>query len=82
VDFNQGHRYADYLHGKDKAAKYGVTGLIAGAVAAKAGFFKLLLVGILALKKFIIIGLVALAALARKFLGRGRGTQSPTRPTP
>src|SRR5262249_30250830 len=28
VDFNQGHRYADYLPGTDKAAAYGITGLI------------------------------------------------------
>lgn len=47
VDFNEGHRYTDYLPG-EKTAAYGLTGLIVGAVAAKAGFFKVLLLGILA----------------------------------
>lgn len=44
IDFSDGHRYTDYLPGKDEAATYGITGLIIGATAAKAGFFKLLLV--------------------------------------
>lgn len=71
VEFNDGHRYADYLPGKDKAAAYGIAGLVAGATAAKAGFFKVLWVGILAFKKFIFVGLVALgAALKRLFGGR------------
>jgi len=71
VEFNEGHRYTDYLPGKDKAATYGVAGLIAGAVAAKAGLFKLLWVGILAFKKVILVGIVALGAwLRRLFTGR------------
>jgi len=69
VEFNDGHRYADYLPGKDKVAKYGLTGLVLGAVAAKAGLFKLLWVGILALKKFIVIGVVALIAAIKRFFG-------------
>lgn len=73
VDFNEGHRYTDYLPGKDKAATYGVAGLIAGAAAAKAGFFKVLWVGILAFKKVIVVGLIALAAaLRRLFAGRSQ----------
>ena len=71
VEFNDGHRYADYLSGSDKAAAYGIAGLVAGATAAKAGFFKLLWVGILAFKKAIFVGLVAVgAALKRLFTGR------------
>jgi len=69
VEFNDGHRYADYLPGKDKVAKYGLTGLLLGAVAAKAGFFKLLWVGILALKKFIVVGIVALIAAIKRLFG-------------
>ena len=69
VEFNEGHRYADYLPGKDKAAAYGVAGLILGATAAKAGLFKALWLGILAFKKFIIVGLLALfPALKRVFV--------------
>jgi uncharacterized membrane-anchored protein len=72
VEFNDGHRYADYLPGTDKAAAYGVAGLVAGATAAKAGFFKLLWVGILAFKKAIFVALIAVgAAIKRLFAGRG-----------
>ncbi len=75
VEFNEGHRYTDYLPGKDKAATYGIAGLIAGAVAAKAGFFKLLWVGILAFKKVILVGIVALGAWVRRFFtGRSAAT--------
>lgn len=66
VEFNDGHRYTDYLPGKDKAATYGIAGLIAGAAAAKVGLFKMLWVGILAFKKFIIVGLVALGGILKR----------------
>jgi uncharacterized membrane-anchored protein len=69
VDFNDGHRYADFLPGKDKAATYGFAGLIVGATAAKAGFFKVLWLGILAFKKVIVVGLIALGAAVKRFLG-------------
>ena len=69
IEFNDGHRYADYLPGTDKAAAYGIAGLIAGATAAKAGFFKLLWVGILAFKKAIFVGLVALGAAIKRLFG-------------
>jgi len=70
VEFNEGHRYADFLPGKDKAAAYGLAGLIVGATAVKAGFFKVLWVGILAFKKVIFVGLVALAAALKRFFVR------------
>ena len=69
VEFNEGHRYADYLPGTDKAAAYGIGGLILGATAAKAGFFKLIWVALLASKKLIIAGLVAAGAAIKKILG-------------
>jgi uncharacterized membrane-anchored protein len=71
VDFGEGHRYTDYLPGKDKAATYGITGLIIGATAAKAGLFKLLWIGILAFKKAIIVGVIALIAAVKRLFGRG-----------
>jgi uncharacterized membrane-anchored protein len=70
VEFNQGHRYADYLPGKDKAATYGVAGLVAGAVAAKAGLFKVLVAGLLAAKKLLIAAVVAVVAFVKRLLGR------------
>jgi uncharacterized membrane-anchored protein len=70
VDFNEGHRYTDYLPGKDKAASYGIAGLILGATAAKAGFFKVLILGLFAFKKALFIGVLALGGLLRKFFTR------------
>lgn len=71
VDFNEGHRYADYLPGTDKAAAYGITGLIVGATAAKAGFFKVLIAGILAFKKALVVGIFALVAAIKRLFGGG-----------
>lgn len=68
IEFNEGHRYADYLPGKDKAAEYGIAGLIAGAVAAKAGIFKMIWVGLLAMKKLVVVGVAAAGAAVKRFL--------------
>jgi uncharacterized membrane-anchored protein len=67
VDFREGHRYAEFDPKLDKVAKYGIGGLVAGGILAKVGFFKLLIAGILALKKFLIIGLIAAIAFFRRF---------------
>ena len=69
VEFNEGHRYTDYLPGTDKAAAYGIGGLILGGAAAKAGLFKGIWLVLLASKKLVFGGLVALGALVKKFLG-------------
>jgi uncharacterized membrane-anchored protein len=79
VDFKEGSRYADFDPKVDKVATYGIAALVAGgvlAVAAKAGFFKLLIVGLLAAKKFVIIGVIALVAFFKKMFKRDGG--SPT----
>jgi uncharacterized membrane-anchored protein len=76
VEFNEGHRYTDYLPGKDKAAAYGLAGLILGATAAKAGFFKLLLPGILAFKKVIIAGVIALGLFLKRLFGSKAGARA------
>lgn len=73
VDFNEGHRYADYLPGTDKAAAYGIGGLILGSAAAKAGFFKGIWLVLLASKKLVFAGIVAAGALIKKLLS-GRNT--------
>lgn len=66
VSFTDGNRYADYKDG-DKLAAYGIAGLIAGGIAAKAGLFKVLL----GAWKLIAVGLVALGgAIWRFFAGR------------
>jgi uncharacterized membrane-anchored protein len=78
VEFNEGHRYTDYLPGTDKAAAYGLAGLVLGAGAAKAGLFKMLWVGVLAFKKVLVAGVVALVAFIRRLFG-GKPKTSPAR---
>ncbi len=70
VEFNEGHRYADFIPGTDQVAAYGLGALVAGKVAAKAGLFKVLLAALAAGKKFVLAGAVALVALVRRMLGR------------
>ncbi len=69
TEFDAGHRYADFNSSTDKIAAYGIGALVAGAIAAKAGLFAKLIVLILAAKKFLIAGLVALGAWLRKAFG-------------
>jgi len=83
VNFQDGHRYADYNSSTDKTATYGLAALVAGGIAAKAGLFKGLWVAILAFKKVIILGLVALASSFKKLFDwiRGRSTSPVSSPT-
>lgn len=78
ASFNDGHRYADYQPGVDRAAGYGIAALVAGgagAAAMKGGLFKGLFAMLLAGKKFIVIGFVALAGMAKTFFGRGKSEE-------
>jgi uncharacterized membrane-anchored protein len=77
VDFNGGSRYADFDPKVDKVATYGIAALVAGGIAAKLGFFKLIWVFLLAAKKFIVIAFVAVAAWLRKIFGK-RKSDGPT----
>ena len=70
AEFDTGQRYADFNESTDKLAGYGLAALIGGAVAAKAGLFAKLGALLLAGKKFVILGLAGLAALAKKLFGR------------
>jgi len=79
VDFQPGNTYADFDPKVDKIAEYGLATLVAGgalAGAVKLGLLKGLWVGILALKKFIIIGIVAIAAGFKKMMARFSGKSS------
>jgi uncharacterized membrane-anchored protein len=71
AEFDSGHRYADYQPGHDKLAAYGLAALVGGGVAAKAGLFAKLGVFLLAMKKFIVIGLIAVGAAIKKLFGGG-----------
>jgi uncharacterized membrane-anchored protein len=79
ADFDPGQRYADFNHSTDKVAAYGLAALVAGGIAAKAGLFKVLWVGLLAFKKFIIIGFIAVVGFLKRLFGRKQ--PPPTPPT-
>jgi uncharacterized membrane-anchored protein len=74
VSFNPGSTYAEFSPGVDKAAEYGIAGLIAGGILAKAGFFKFLIAGVVALWKPIAFGAVvffgAIGSFVRRLFGR------------
>ena len=83
VDFQPGSTYADFDPRVDKVAKYGIAALVAGTalgVAAKAGLLKFLFPALLALKKFLIIIVVAIVAAVRKIMAAIRGRSSVERP--
>ena len=70
VDFSDGNRYEDFNPSIDKVAAYGIGALIAGKVALKVGLIKGFWVAILAAKKIILIGLIAVGAFVAKLFGR------------
>ena len=67
VNFNDGNRYADFNPEIDEVAAYGIGGLIAGKILAKAGI--LAKFGVLLAKfwKVIVIAIAGIAAGAKKF---------------
>jgi uncharacterized membrane-anchored protein len=69
VEFNDGYRYEQFDSNIDKVAAYGIGGLIAGKVLAKAGFFVLLA----KFWKVIAVGAIGLFAVIRKRLFGGGG---------
>ena len=73
--FTDGNRYEDFDPSIDKIAAYGIGGLIAGKVLAKAGLFKALLAFLKVGIKPILVGLALLAGVVMKFLG-GRKTRT------
>jgi uncharacterized membrane-anchored protein len=69
TNFSDGNKYTDFNASTDKVAAYGLAALVAGGIAAKAGLFAKIGIMLLALKKFIVIGLVAVAGFFRKLFG-------------
>ena len=64
INFDKGSTYAEFNPGMDKVAAYGIGGLIAGKVLAKAGFFVVLL----KFWKIIAVAVVAGFAAIKKFI--------------
>lgn len=69
-DFNAGQRYADFDSKTDNLAAYGIGALVAGKIAAKVGFFKLILGALLAAKKLVIVAVVAVGGFIARLFGR------------
>jgi uncharacterized membrane-anchored protein len=68
AELNEGYRYAEFNSKTDRMAEYGLGALIAGGVAAKLGLFGKLLAFIIAFKKALIAGAIALfGVLTRVF---------------
>ncbi len=65
-DFISGNKYDDFNSSTDKIAEYGVAGLIAGGVMAKAGLFAKIGFFLLKLWKIIAIALVGTFSILRK----------------
>jgi uncharacterized membrane-anchored protein len=64
ASFNAGHRYEEFDSNIDEVAAYGIGGLVAGKVLAKAGILKLLL------KPLIVVGAIVAAVIGKVVLGR------------
>ena len=63
VNFNDGYKYSDFDSSLDEVAAYGVGGLVAGKVLAKAGFFAMLA----KFWKVIALGVAGAFGVAKKF---------------
>ncbi len=70
VAFNEGNKYSDFNPEVDKVAAYGIGALIAGKIAAKAGFFKV--IGLFLAKgwKIIALVLVGIGTFLKKVFGK------------
>jgi uncharacterized membrane-anchored protein len=69
AEFSTGKRYEDFNPDLDEVAAYGIGGLIAGKVLAKAGLFAVLFKFLLAAKKLVVLGIIGLGGLAAKLFG-------------
>lgn len=77
VNFNEGHRYADFNPKTDKVAAYGIAGLIAAGIGIKllkvgffAAFFKPIIAFALAAKKLVVVAVLGIGAFIKKLFGR------------
>jgi len=88
--FDKGSRYEDFQSGKDKVAEYGLAGLVLGGVGlaalkvAKVGliakFWNVILAGLIAAKKLIVLGLAAGAAFFKRLFGKKNQAQAVAPP--
>lgn len=74
VEFDTGNRYEDFDPDVDAVAAYGIGGLVAGKLLAKAGFFAIILKFLIAGKKLLVVGLVAVGLFVKKLFSRGEAS--------
>ena len=77
VEFKDGNRYSDFDPGIDKVAAYGLTGLIAGKLLAKAGLLAKFGIVFAKFWKVIMVAFVALGAGIKKFFAGKKGDENP-----
>lgn len=71
TEFDSGARYADFDASTDKVASYGLAALVGGGLAAKAGLFAKIGLVLAKFWKLLLIGVVAIGAgLRRVFAGK------------
>jgi uncharacterized membrane-anchored protein len=80
VEYQPGHRYGDFDPDVDQVAAYGIGALIAGKAAAKVGLWAGLIKFLIAAKKLLIIGGIALFAGLAKLLGMRRKKEEEAPP--
>lgn len=76
VEFEPGHRYADFNESTDKVAAYGVAALVGGVAASKAGLFAKIGLLLLKAKKLVILLLFGVGYLLKRVFGKKETTQS------
>lgn len=76
TNFNGGHAYGDFDPKVDKTAAYGLAALVAGGIAAKAGLFTKLIALLIAFKKVIAVGAIAVVGLLTKVFKGKKDSES------
>jgi uncharacterized membrane-anchored protein len=76
VEFEPGHRYADFNESTDKVAAYGVAALVGGVAASKAGLFAKLGLLRLKAKKLAILLLVGIGYVLKRVFGKKDASQA------
>ncbi len=86
--FTAGARYEDYDPSTDRTAEYGLVALVTGGVALKAAkvgilakLWGVILAGLVAFKKALILVVIGIGVLARKLLGRKKEEVAEVEPS-
>jgi uncharacterized membrane-anchored protein len=79
AEFEAGARYADYNSATDRTAEYGLAALIGGGIAAKTGLLAKLFALLIAAKKLLVVGVIALFGLVKKMFSGNSDSQNKSR---